>query len=57
MPSLSSNDLVDGGGYATRVVAHSALTFAVPAGLDLHAAAELPEALFTCGTTSSALRP
>jgi len=57
MPSLSSNDLVDGGGYTTRVVAHSALTFAVPAELGLQAAAELPEALFTCGTTSSALRP
>lgn len=39
--------LVDGGGYATRVVAPSALTFAVPAGLDLQAAAALPEALFT----------
>ncbi|WP_234197292.1 NAD(P)H-quinone oxidoreductase [Pseudacidovorax sp. NFM-22] len=39
--------LVDGGGYATRVVAPAALTFAVPPGLALREAAALPEALFT----------
>lgn len=39
--------LVDGGGYATRVVAPAALAFAVPVGLGLRDAAALPEALFT----------
>jgi NADPH:quinone reductase len=39
--------LVDGGGYAQYVVAKAAQTLPVPAGLDMLAAAALPEAAFT----------
>ncbi len=39
--------LVDGGGYAEFAVAPLSLVFPVPSGIDLIAAAALPEALFT----------
>lgn len=39
--------LVDGGGYATHVVAPAALAFPVMGALDMKAAAALPEAMFT----------
>lgn len=39
--------LIDGGGYATRVIAPAALTFKVESPLNLRLASALPEAMFT----------